>query len=236
MKGFRKAWLLSVALLFGCISERLSGTEVGNPEVTVSARFGFIEDERLARISNMEMMVIKMNYQLPADSMHSIWEYPAGMEVNLASPASAANLPTVKVPQAGWTKAELMLAASKGDFTLPDSISFSTFANPRFIKLVKNMNGDSVRFLFELPPDLHMKLRFDADRLLRWRNGNRISIEIVFDCARWTSVISNQSYLIRKDGEGMPYILLSLGENSEVHGKLNSLFPECFIADAAEML
>lgn len=236
MRGYCLAWMLFAGLLSGCISERLSGTEVGNPEVTVSARFGFIGEDSLALISSMEMMVMKMEYRMPDNSLGSIWNYPAGMEVDLASPATASNLPSVKVARAGWASAELMLSASHADSTLPDSISYTDYSNPRFIKLIKKMNGDSIRFLFELPEGMHMKLRFDSSRLLRWQTGNRVSIEIIFDCARWTSAISAQSYQIRLDGEGKPYVLVSPGENVELHTLLKSLFPECFLADGAEFL
>lgn len=234
--GYRLAWLLFSGLISGCLFERLSGTEVGNPEITVSARFGFIGEDSLALISSMEMMVMKMEYRTPDDSLGSFWNYPDGMEVNLASPATAGNLPMVKVSKSDWSSAELMLSANHGDSALPDSIPYSVYSNPRFIKLIKKMNGDTVRFLFELPDGMHMKLLFDADRLHRWRTGNRISIEIIFDCARWTSAISAQSYRVRKDGEGKPYVLVTPGENPQLHTVLKSLFLECFLADGAEFL
>lgn len=234
--GCRLAWMFIAILLSGCTSEKLSGTEVGNPEVTVSARFGFVGDDSLALISSMEMMVMKMEYRMPDDSMGSFWNYPAGMEVDLAAPASAANLPSVKVAGGGWASAELMLSASHGDSALPDTIPFSTFSNPKFIKLVKKMDGDSIRFLFEIPEGMHMKLHFDSDRLIGWKTGNKLSIEILFDCAKWTSAISAQSFQVRMDGEEKPYVLVSPGENVELHAILNSLFPECFLADGAEFL
>ncbi|MDQ3003057.1 MAG: hypothetical protein M3Y08_17565 [Fibrobacterota bacterium] len=232
----RIACLFLLAVIVGCIPDRLSGTEVGNPEITVSARFGFIEDDTLAFVSSMEMRVMQMDYRIATDSTRRIWEYPAGMEVNLAIPGSAANLPTVKVRNANWTNAELLLAARDGDSTLPDSSSYSSFSNPRFIKLTKKMNGDSVRFLFEVPSEMHLMLRFDEDRVARWRVGNNLSVAIIFDCGRWTSAISGNPFQGRVDGEGKPYVLLSRKENSEIHEKLSALFPECFISDSVEML
>ncbi len=233
---YRLVWMLFAGLLSGCLFERLAGTEVGNPEVTVSARFGFIGADSLALISSMDMMVMKMEYRMPDSSRDSIWNYPAGMEVDLASPVTALNLPSVKVASAGWTSAELMLVASYGDSTLPDSIAYKDYSNPRFIKLIKKMNGDSIRFLFELPEGMHMKLQFDSSRLQRWQTGNKVSVEILFDCAKWTSAISAQAYQIRLDGAGKPYVLVSPSENVGLHTLLKSLFPQCFLADGAQFM
>src|SRR5690606_13889829 len=119
---------------------------------------------------------------------------------------------------------------------LPDSVSFSGFSNPRFIKIRKKMDADSMRFLFELPEGMHMKLSFDSDRLETWQTGNTLSMEILFDGARWTSAITDQPYRIRSDSEGKPYVLIGPGENTELHDALKTLFPECFVADGAEFL
>lgn len=236
MAGFRLAWLLISGLLSGCLPERHSGTEVGNPDIMVSARFGFIGDDSLAVISSMEMMVMKMEYRLSDDSLGSFWNYPSGMAVDLASPATAANLPAMRMDEADWASAELMLAARQGDSSLPDSIPYAAYSNPRFIKLVKRMGGDSARFLFELPDGMQLKLRFDSERMTGWKTENRLSIEVIFDCARWTSAISAQPYRDRMDGEGKPYVLVSPGENADLHAVLEALLPECFLADGAEFM
>lgn len=230
------ALILGVGLLSGCLSDRLSGTEVGNPEIAVTARIGFIGEDSLAAISSMEMMVKKMEYRMPDQSQGMIWNYPAGMEVDLAAPATAANLPMVKVASADWSSAEMMLSASSGDSTLPDAIPFAEFSNPRYVKLVKRMNGDSVRFLFELPGGMNLGLRFDAARLSRWRTADTVSIEVYFDCAKWLAAIADRPFRTRLDGEGRPYVLIGAGENEELHAIMKSLFPASFIADGAEFL
>lgn len=234
--GFRLALLLFASLIPGCLPDRLSGTEVGNPEITVSARVGFVGADTSALISSMEMKVMKMEYRTPGDSLGMFWVYPEGMGMDLASTKSAGNLPEVKMAKADWRSAALSLAAHRGDSSLPDSVSFSAFTNPKFIKLVKRMDGDSVRFLFEIPESLNLRLRFDAERLLAWKQGKALAIEILFDCSRWTSVIASRTYSIRMDGEGRPYAVISPGENAEIHSALLSLFPDCFVADGAEIL
>ena len=226
----RRSSLLLAALLGGC----LSGTETGNPEIMVTASFGITGGDSSVSIASMDLMVMGVKCRR-ADDTVGLWDASGGTMVDLASPADS-GLPPVKMPGSEWMGVEVMLDAPHDEPSLPDTFAFSAFSNPRYVKMIKVMGGEPVRILFELPADLKIVLGFGSESVAAWRNGNRTSIRVMFDCNKWATAIPGKPAILRKDGKGEIYYLLNPGENGVAYDGLLKMLPMSFLADWARML
>ncbi|MDB5051770.1 MAG: hypothetical protein JWO30_4841 [Fibrobacteres bacterium] len=229
-----RTWLLLSALL-ACACNRLAGTEVGNPEITVAARFGVQDNGPAASVSAMSLKVMGMGWTLAHDS-GACWNEPNGHTVDFVSNAQVP-LPPVTVRNGDWSEAEMMLQADSGNSTLPDSADFSAWSNPRYIKLVKITGPDTVRTLFELPSGLRIRLGFGKATIDAWRQDHRMTVLVMFDVGKWAAGLGPDMVLTyRQDGRHAPYAILSPGENTAAYEALKALLPKSFMADAADML
>jgi hypothetical protein len=227
------AFLTAALLASGCDNE-LAGTEVGNPELTLTARFAIRDSDAAVSIPEMDLKVMGMGWNVGADSA-ACWNGPEGYMVDFAADAQDA-LPPVPVRDAEWTKAELLLQSPAGNGTLPNSGGFDSWSNPRYIKLVKVTAGDTVRAAFELPADMRIRLGFSGKTIDSWRNGRRLTALVRFDAGTWASGLgSAPSLAFRNDGKHGRYALLAPGENAAAWQALKAMLPQAFMADAAEM-
>jgi hypothetical protein len=233
MARFR-TWLLLPALLLAVACDRLAGTEVGNPEITVAARFGIRGTGSTMAIPEMNLKVMGMGWTMAGDS-GACWNEPEGHMVDFAA-EGAEPLPAVKVKNGDWSQAEMMLQAPGGNGTLPDSVAFSGWSNPRYIKLVKVMGADTVRALFELPADLKLKLGFGKATIADWRDDHHMTVDVIFDADKWAAGLAIGSVAVyRKDGAGARYAVLSPEENPDAYAALEALLPMSFMCDTVDM-
>jgi hypothetical protein len=230
--AFLRIGLLLSALLLAGACDRLAGTEVGNPEITVSARFALQDSDATASIPSMNLKVVGMDWSVGADS-GGCWNEPNGHMVDFAAYAQSP-LPVVKVRDGEWSQAEMMLQSPTGD-ALPAAIpSFATWSNPRHAKIVKLMGADTLRFLFEMPADMRIRLMFDKATIAAWRKDTAITVEVRFDVGRWASGLgADRAFTFRTDGKRVRYVLLSPRENALAYEAMKALLPKAFMADSA---
>ncbi len=228
--------LLLAALLCGAGCDRLAGTEVGNPEITVSARFALRDSDATVSIPQMNLKVMGMYWTQVADSSGSCWTQPDGHLVDFAADAQVP-LPIVTVRNGDWSQAEMLLQSPAGDSTMPDSSDFATWSNPRYTKIVKVMGSDTLRFLFEMSKSMHLKLMFEKPTIAAWRKDRKVTVQVIFDVGKWTAGLgSDPSFKFRADGKHARYVLLSPAENTAAYEALKAMLPKAFMADAADML
>lgn len=230
--------VLSLSVLCtSCIPNRLAGTEVGNPEITVSARFTIQGTGDSVTVMGMNIKCMGMTYHTATHSDSTIWDAPSGTMVDMADSTASGSMKAVTIRTGTWNKAELVLKNALGDASLPDSVGFNALVNPRYAKLVKHFEGEDHHFLFEMPREMGLKLMFEKSRIASWLYKDSLSIVIPFDAGKWVSALDQNTLLeIRKDGLGAPYRVLSPTENAEAYNLLKSMLPKCFMADSTEML
>ncbi len=223
----------SLALLTAC--DRLAGTEVGNPEVTVAARFAIHDTDSTATVPEMNLKVMGMGWTT-AGQYGACWNEPDGRMVDFVADAQAP-LPEVTVKDGEWSQAEMTLQAASVALTLPDSAGFAEWSNPRYIKLVKTMGKDTVRALFRLSGGTQIKLGFTQATVKKWRSDKRITVSVLFDAGKWAVGLgSDPSFTYRLDGKHARYVVLAPDENAAAYEALKALLPQSFLADAADML
>ena len=228
MRRFR-TWLpaafLASILSVGC--DR--GTEVGNPEITIAARFSLDETDVSASIPEMHLTVMGMDWNKGAYS-GACWNEPNGHTVDLAD--SSSQLPMVTVRNGDWDWAEMQLQSTPREPGFPDTSAFADWSNPRYAKLIKVTGTDTLRFLFEMPEDLRINLKFDKSTIQSWRKDQAITVQIHFDVGRWAAQLgSNTGYRFRQDGKRARYVLLSPIENAAVYGTMRTWLPLAFPAN-----
>ena len=228
MGRFRKCLLaasLASILAAGCNQ----GTEVGNPEITIAARFSLDDSDGSVTIPEMHLTVTGMDWTKGADS-GACWNEPNGYAVDLADTAS--QLPMVTVRNSDWDWAEMLLQAPLGEPGLPDTSAFADWSNPRYAKLIKVTGTDTLRFLFEMPVDLRINLTFDESTIQSWRKHQTITVQIHFDVGRWAYWLGpNSDYRFRLDGKRARYVLLSPIENAAVYESMKATLPSAFPAN-----
>ena len=229
-------WLILSLLLLGCGPEKLAGTEVGNPELTITARFKIENTGDTMRVSNMNLTCMGMGYQNMQDSSGMLWGNPTGTTVDMADSNTSQNIRPLKLKTSQWMKADMTLKSMLGDLTLPDTVAFENFVNPKYFKLIKKINGKNFRFLYLLPSNFNIKLMYDKNHIASWLHGDSLTIEILFDAGKWAaSLAMNPSEKIRYDAKQQPYQILSPSENATTYQTLNPMLPRCFLADSTEL-
>lgn len=231
MGRFRIGLLLSALVAAGAC-DRLAGTEVGNPEITVAARFGILVTDTAASIAGMSLKVMGMGWNVGSDS-GACWNDPAGHRMDFLDSGTA--LPAVTVKNGEWSKAEMMLQAADSAAGLPDNAGFSEWSDPRYIKLIKKSGSDTVRALFLLPAGLKIRLGFAKASIDAWRDDNHMTVLVYFDAGKWAAGLTEAPFTWRMDGRHARYILLAPGENAEAYAALMALLPQSFMADSAAM-
>ena len=220
--------------LAGC--ERLAGTEVGNPELTVSARFALLDTSATSDVAAMNMKVMGMGWSMadkPADS-GVCWNAPQGKMVDFAADKQAP-LDPVKVPAGAWSKAEMILYSPPYPAAAPDTGDYAAWDNPRYARFTRVEGGDTLRALFDLTQALHVKLMFNQARLERWHVGDSMLVKILFDVGRWSQGVKPAGgWTERRDGKHARYVLFSAEENTAGWEALKARLPDAFSSDTAK--
>lgn len=223
-----------IMALWAGACNRQAGTEVGNPEITMNARFSVRDTDPTADVTALNLRVFGFGWGTTMGS-DTCWNEDEGYVVNFA--ANAMPLSDVKVRNVEWEDAELMLRAVPGFNALPVSSGFSTWYNPRYAKLVKVMGADTVRVLFQLPENLRLKLKFGKATIKTWRQGDGVLADIKFDAGAWAAGLgTNPAFRFRVDGNNARYVVLSPTENAAVYETMKALLPTAFVADSTELL
>jgi hypothetical protein len=226
---------LVAALLIASACDRVAGTEVGNPEITVAARFGIHDTDAAASIPDMNLKVMGMSWTIGSYA-GACWNEPGGYLVDLTG-RSRDSLPSVRMTNGAWSRAEMLLQSPAGDSTLPDTSSFGSWSNPRYAKLVKIMGKDTVRVLFRMPEDMWIKLKFERATIDSWRGKERITVKVMLDAGKWMSGLGSvPAFAYRTDGEHARYIVLAPGENAAAYRIMKESLASSFLADDADML
>ncbi len=221
------------ALFVSCSSEKLAGTEVGNPELTVAARFAFTGNADSVSITDFNVKCMGLNYQNVGNSSDSIWAWPNGMMVDMADSTGNNGLGLMKINSSSWKSATMRLKYPSQNLTLPDSEGFELFSNPHYAKIITMSGNEKLKFLFELPADKEVKLSFNSSHIKPWVHNDTLTVEILFDAGKWSDFFTSITpWQIRKDGLGSPYILLTPQENINSFNRLNAMLPQCFLADS----
>lgn len=237
----QRFWLSVSALLVGgfwggCSPERVAGTEVGNPELSISARFAVQGTGDSMTVSEMNLKCMGMAFRNAADSSGMLWETPLGYMVDMADTLDSTILKTLKLRTGAWERAEMMLKSPTGDSSLPDTGSFQDYSNPRYLKMTKKIGAGNFRFLFEMPQGMDMKLMYDKAHIGTWIRKDTLAIRILFDAGKWAAGLTLEpAAKVRRDGHGADYMLLSPDENAKTYDRLKTMLPNGFMADSTEM-
>jgi hypothetical protein len=225
--------ILAALAIAGC--NRVAGTEVGNPEIAVSARFVLVDTSANVEVPEMSLKVMGMAYGMAGDS-GACWTEPDGHMVDFASPATQSALPMAKAKDAEWTDAEVLLQSPAAAAILPDTAAFLTWYNPRYAKLLLIEGPDTLRALFDMPQGMHLTLGYGKDKVSKWRAGDTMHVKVMFDVGKWAAGIGPKGgWTLRQDGKHVRYALFSEGENAAAWTALKARLPESFLADSASM-
>jgi hypothetical protein len=239
------ARLAAAALaLAGCDDQR-AGTEVGNPEVTMTvvARFNVFDTSMKVEVWNLEVNVMGMKYATSESVAGSgtrvdsgrCWFRPGGTLANLVEWQSAPLKDTV-VRAATWTRVEIILRTPEGPSRLPDSADFDSWTDPRHARFYLVGNTDTLRALYEMPPAKEIHLLFSSKTIRRWFWNPQMWVPFSFNAGTWAGVLNpNGPWTMRKDGMNRPYVLFSPAENAAAWSDLEARFPFSFLADTIQV-
>lgn len=232
----RWIWLLGAALAMAGCEGRRAGTETGNPEVIVSAKFMLYEYGKSAT-SDLPFRVMGMEYsvarQSGAPDSGECWKRPGGILVNLAA-FGPHPLPDTVIEDLGrWEHAEIILRASDAPAGIPDSADMETWSSPRYAKFDFFSVQAKRKVLFEMPGDTEYRLRSGSESAEGWRFQDSLWIPFFFNATKWTDTLASVPGLVpRLDGRNMPYLLLSPEENTAGWNALKAQLPKSFYADS----
>lgn len=233
MNGLRIGFVLMALLAGAC--DRLAGTEVGNPEITMNARFAIRDTVAAADVPELNLKVMGMTWGLGYQSA-ACWNSPGGRLVDFAD--NATPLEAVKVRDSEWISADMILRAApdSGFDALPIRAGFAKWHNPRYAKLVKILGADTVRALFQFPENLQLRLHFGKATINSWRQGKSMLVNVEFDAGIWAAGLkANTAFRYRTDGNRARYLVLSPAENAAAYGAMKALLPKAFLADSTSM-
>jgi hypothetical protein len=234
----RALWAIGLGAILafsGCADDRRAGTEVGNPEVKVSARF-MVASYGGSQTSDLFFKVMGMGYSIDrqgrAPDSGKCWGRPGGTLANFA--ADDAQLPDTLIEDDGiWPHAEIVLRTPDGPTGTPDSGDVYTWSNPRHAKFLATIGGQYRMILFEMPPAVEYRLLFDSASVEFWWVDKEIWVPFNFDSDSWTDTLGYfRTVKTRLDGKGNGYVLISPTENAGAWKALNATLPESFYADS----
>jgi hypothetical protein len=239
--GFFRPFSLPTALalalaLTGC-DDRRAGTEVGNPEVRVTAQVMLFDEPGSVEVANLGFNVMSLGYGMAGyvgTDSGTCWKRPAGTLVDLADTHGTPLMDTL-VENRPWTWAHLVLRSPEGPATLPDSADFRTWRNPRYAKFYAIRQRDTLRVLFQMPTGLELRLAYSQKSVSGWVWGNEIWVPFVFYASAWAGDIEPASpWKTRLDGKRARYVLLSPTENASTWATLKARLPGAFSADSVQ--
>lgn len=227
------AFSLVAITLAAC--NRVAGTEVGNPEIAVSARFVLVDTSADIDVPELNLKVMGMAYGMAGDS-GECWTDPHGHMVDFASPAMESALPMAKAKDAQWTGADVLLQSPSAAAILPDTDAFMSWYNPRYAKMFLIEGTDTLHALFDMPQGMGLTLRYGKEKIAKWRTGDTMQVKVIFDVGKWAAGIGPKgAWTLRQDGKHVRYALFSEDENAAAWTVLKGRLPESFLADSASM-
>jgi hypothetical protein len=239
----RRTWLWAAAALAlaACGDGRRAGTEVGNPEltVTVTAQVGVLDAYDSVVFSALHVRMMGMEYVLSGNGRADTgrcWKRPGGILLNLAAPDSMF-LADTAVEDGSWLRTEVVLRAPEDSALLPGSADIRTWDNPRYIKFqyISPSRSDTVPALFEWPRGTEIRLLYGPETIEAWRVETTLWIPFLFWGYAWADALDGTApatWTQRRDGRGAPYLVFSPGENAATWKALKDRLPECFLADS----
>jgi hypothetical protein len=230
------AWLLGAALALAGCDDRRAGTETGNPEIVVSARF-LVSSYSVTQTRNLPFRVMGMGYSvsLPSGVPDSgkCWSRPGGTLADLAASEAVPLADTLIEDKGPWLRTEIVLRAPDHPAGIPDSADIATWSSPRYAKFDRSTAVGIRTYLFEMPEAAEYRLQFGTEESESWRFGDSIWVPIHFDAETWTDTLASIRGLVsRRDIRNAPYFLLSPGENAAGWRALKAKLPESFYADS----
>jgi hypothetical protein len=225
-------WLAATTFLFGCLDDRQTGTEVGNPEVTVLARLDVIEDGDTLHMDGFNLKVMQANYITRGGDTGSIWKIDSGTMVDLSQPASAKALPAMTMDAEPWIECELVLDLPKGRDSLPDSMQYGGLNGYSWARWREDRETRPWRFLFYLPEGFRLRLYYGEKTMQPWHVGDTVYVTVTFDAGAFAHSLPSGNWQTRMGSDGQEFCVLSPRENAEAHAKMLAAFPSCFKADS----
>jgi hypothetical protein len=232
------AAILALALAFAACDDRRAGTEVGNPEVTVTAMVSVIGDPEAIEVASLGFQVMGMGYGLTGYALSdsgTCWKRPGGILVDLAD-THASPLADTSMENRPWTWAHLVLRSPEGPATLPDSADFRTWRNPRYAKFTVFGPRGTLRVLFQMPAAKEFHFAYTQGSVQGWVWGSEIWVPFLFNSVAWAGDLDPAGpWKTRLDGKHARYVLLSPTENGQAWAKLNSRLATSFSADTVQV-
>lgn len=229
------AWWLGAALAIAGCGDRHAGTETGNPEIIVTARFVIYEYGK-SRTTDLHFLIMGMGYAIDrpsgAPDSGKCWNRPGGTPANFAALGSLPLPDTVIEDLGPWQQAEIILRAPDGPAGIPDSVDIGTWTNPRYAKFDLFSPEGTRKALFEMPQGAEYRLRFGSASVEDWRFRDSVWIPFFFNAGKWTDTLASLPAPVpRLDGRNAPYLLFSPDENAAGWQALRARLPESFYAD-----
>ena len=226
--------------LAGC-DDRRAGTEVGNPEITmtVSARFAAYDNQGDVEVQGLDFNVLRMKYATVGDSIPpdsgTCWNRPGGTLVDFAG-SDTVPLPDTSVRSEDWSSVEMVLRTPDGSRLLPDLADFRSWNDPGHAKFYLVRNNDTLRALFEMPKAMEFHLLYSQSIIGYWHWDNEMKVSIYFDAGKWTHSLDPRApWTTRTDGMHRPYVLFSPTENAAAWSDLKTRLPGSFSADSVQV-
>lgn len=232
------AFVLGALLAFAGCEGRRAGTEVGNPEIKVSAQSIVFDLEDSMEISSLPLRMMGMDYVLAVNDSAfdsgACWKRPGGTLVDLAADSIA--LPDEFVGNGEWSRAEIVMRTPDGPDGLPDAVDYRSWDNPRYIKFnhIRGPERDTLPALFEWPQNTQFRFRYGRESMESWHWKDEIWVPLRFFAYDWAAMLdsANRSWTYRKDGTGARYLLLSPRENADTWILMKNHLRDCFLADS----
>jgi hypothetical protein len=225
-------FLLAGTFLWGCVEDRRAGTEVGNPEVTVAARFRLLQPGDSAQMDGLSIKVMEVQFKTNSGDSGLFWNQDSGTMVNMAQPASASGLPRVRLSTEPWKTCNLTLALPAGSDSLPTTALYQDENRHNWARWrIRNKTGFS-HYLFYLPPELKLRLSYEQETMQAWHSQDTLFVTVTFDVTAFSNALPAGNWLMRKGVDGMDYYVVSPSENAEAYVKMLADFPQCFRADS----
>jgi hypothetical protein len=236
MRALWAYWLGAILAISGCGDDRRAGTEVGNPEIKVSARF-MVASYSGAQVSELYFKVMGMGYAIVrpghASDSGKCWGRPGGTLANFATEDNGP-LPDTLIEDFGiWPRAEIVLRTPDGPTGTPDSADIHTWSNPRYAKMLASMAGQYRNVLFEMPQAVEYRLLYDSISVGSWWVDKEIWVPFIVNSDSWTDTLASfRTVKTRLDGVGNVYVLISPTENAGAWNALKATLPNSFYADS----
>lgn len=235
MRKHCSLWLGVFLALAGC-DDRRAGTEVGNPEITVSAKLA-VTSYGGFKAWRMYFKVMGMSYSIArpgaAPDSGKCWTRPGGTLANFAT-GDSVQLPDTLIRDEGtWPHAEIVLRTPDGAAGIPDTGDIFTWSNPRYARFDLELMGQFRPALFEMPQGIEYRLLFDSISVDSWRVDKEIWVPFNINADLWTdTLVYFPTYKTRVDGKGNGYVLFSPTENAAAWNALKASLPGSFYSDS----